>query len=182
MFRRPTTSQLLAWSVPFLLLLVLVPEAPRVITTVKTHMVTTPAVTPRSSSKPTSSPRAPIAIARHQEVASVPPVAQPSTYDAGSSGSTASSATLVATGATANATRGTIQGLLEPPFVEVDEPLSAGTSWNLWTNAPLSATLTCAGAATMINTLVTVPADASGCVLRLVAPTSAPVSWKLSPS
>jgi hypothetical protein len=188
--RKLTTSHLVAWTVPFLLVLLLVPEAPRIITTVQTvlekpptrHDVPTPSR--RTQAATTTTAPSVVATTVVESTTSTPPSStRPPTASSApsSSGASGSTGKWNVTAPTPNASSDVRSGVLEDPYTVVFEPLDAGTSWTLASDGPLTATLSCASGPVAVDLpSVVVPSGSSGCQLELDAPAGARVGWTLT--
>jgi hypothetical protein len=173
--RRLTTSQLLAGAVPFLLVLIALPIAPRIITTVHNHFVSAPTTTqPREPS--TTVPT------HHVTTTSAPRSITTTTNVAGSATTTVSKEKLSATANDPNGIGSDTSGFLTPPYSYADEGLADGTTWTLSATGTLVWALYCGGV--KINDSpqpIAVPLNGGVCYVEIRSNQNTMIQWLLSP-
>lgn len=167
--KRPTTAVLVAWSVPFLIALLLIPESPRTLVSIKDHWLKAPTSTTLKVPSPTVRPTTPTPVLVAAAVKRTVPSGAPSSTPS------ASSASYAVTGAvTAPATR---TGTLASPFDTAFEPLAVNTTWLISLDGPASTSLVCADSSTAVTNVVNV--TSTGCSLELVAAPGSSVHYRL---
>jgi hypothetical protein len=177
MSRRPLTlSQLLSWSVPFLLVLLLIPAAPSIVRIISGshtgHLA--PSASKTTTTLATTTTTVARVVVRHVNV-------DPTTTTTveNSKSGTSSSAT--------NSTRGTDtvfapSGELSPPFTSENQPLGAGTTWTLTATGEINWSLSCNATLIAANqSEIVVPVGAANCVVTISTTANYEIAWQLHP-
>jgi hypothetical protein len=175
-------SQLVMWSSPVLLLVMLFSMTSSARTQRSTHapfaprQVTT-SVAPATPTTSTSSTTTSASTVPTSTTATAP--ARPTTRAANSFTATASSASSNGSGAAANVSNGAVTGVLAGGQV-VDLPLNGPGSWGLTASAPVLTRLVCPRANTSFSNLIVID-SAQTCQLMITSSTSSATSWRLAP-
>jgi hypothetical protein len=176
-------SQIIAVAVPFLLVLLILPVAPRIEHIVRTHFVSAPT----TSSIPTSTlpirpaTNIPTTTAPLTTTTGVVPTTTtsvaPSPSATNSTGADGARTTTPSTVVTSG-----FHGTLTTEDALAQSSVGGGTSWVLWSAAPVTWSLACGSATTAITAEdVTVsPAD-EGCDLDVQLDSPGTVAWRITP-
>jgi hypothetical protein len=196
--RTLSMNQIVAWTVPLLLALLLIPTAPAIVTIVRNHLelrhvpaTTTTTTIPASPASASGSDGATGEGTSHHANGSgtsshrptgptTTTVATTTTTVAGSSSTTSSSGN----SSTGDSTSDTSErhGVLAPPYQEVQEPVAAGTEWTVTLGGVASYSLVCPTMRETNNpTLLVVPSADSGCYVDITSDVTSPVTWDLEP-
>lgn len=178
--RRWTLSQVVAGAVPFLLALLLIPVAPRIVRIVEGHTPPPHATTTTTSTLP--SRRSTSGGSTKPPLASVttttsPPVTTTTTPSVARS-VTPTSTTVVSAASSGGDTAP--HGTLTETNAQAEVPVDAGTNWTLNASGAVLWTLDCDGTVTQPGPDgIQVPATSSGCSIDLQLDQATAATWEL---